>query len=258
MPKEPKDPFAKYWQTEQFTKGGSILPVVTAKYEPVELPKFLAESSSETTKDGARTYTINNVAYPSITTVLKATDTEGRIMLSKWRNKLGNEAAAKVTKAAAFKGVRWHEFAEKYLKGEKFDWRYFVEPRSLNSGCQLANALNEKIESVLATEVSVYSDAYGVAGRMDVGVRLKDGRLAIMDFKSGSKIKKANRLRQAGVQCTFYADALTEHLPFGSIDTVVVVQILPDSVLWQESKAKDWRPYLLDSIDRYAKLKTQI
>jgi len=248
-----KDPDEHIWKTTRYQLGPSNIPKSTIRYEPVTLLEDFSTVSTETSPDGNRLYTLGNHKYPSITTVLKATDKEGAIALSNWRRRMGTEVASKITAKASFTGSTWHEFAEKWVTNVPFDWRYFIVPNSARQGAALASTLNSKIESVIASETPIMSHRLKVAGRMDIGAQLLDGRLCILDFKTGRKLKKANRLRQAAKQCCFYAQALTEQLPFGSVDTVVIVQILPDAIYWQESPVSYWVPMLEESIAEYSK-----
>jgi len=47
---------------------------------------------------------------------------------------------------------------------------------------------------------------------------------------------------------------LTEHAKDVKVDTVVIVQILKDKILWQESKVDYWKPKLIEKIRQYSKI----
>ena len=51
---------------------------------------------------------------------------------------------------------------------------------------------------------------------------------------------------------TFYADALTEHWPYGMIDTIVIAQLLPDMIIWQETRPELWRDALQSRVTEFA------
>ena len=104
----------------------------------------------------------------------------------------------------------------------------------------------------MASETRVISKQYGIAGRMDMAVQLNDGRYAILDFKTGKKRKSGNRLDNYALQCTFYADALTEHWSYGIIDTIVIAQLLPDGIIWQETQPVLWRESLQSRVVAFA------
>ena len=86
-----------------------------------------------------------------------------------------------------------------------------------------------------------------------MAVQLQDGRYAILDFKAGKKRKSGNRLENYALQSTFYADALTEHWSHGIIDTVIIAQLLPDRILWQETQPALWREALRARVEEFAR-----
>ena len=219
-------------------------------YDPMSLTYTLSEAY----KDGKRWYAYDNELYPSITTLLTETDTEGQRALTKWRTAIGHEAAQRVTTSAATNGTRWHNFCEQYVTGvplQKFSTLLHA-PTDLQYAGALTHVLNTHVRRVFASELRVMSTEYGIAGRMDIGAELMDGRYAIIDFKTGKKPKTGNRLTNYACQATFYADALTEQLSSGRIDTIVIVQLCPTTILWQESAPSYWREELRSRIVQFA------
>jgi hypothetical protein len=208
----------------------------------------------ETTKDGRRWYVMDEVFYPSITALLTATDREGATALEKWRSSVGHDRAAEVSKTAAARGVQWHTFCEQYVMGRTPHWSLMTNPTDAAYAASLAAVLNQQIAVVMASGMRIASKVYGVAGRMDLAVVLRDGRRAILDFKTGKKLKSGNRLENYAMQATFYADALTECNPSCIIDTIVIAQLLPDRIVWQESSPALWRDALMSRITDYATL----
>lgn len=244
----------KAWTTHKFTEHGTVIEPSRIEYSPLAIPSMPADIPTSM-EDDIRYYHVDGQLYPSITSVLRSTDTEGRIALAAWRKRVGPDVASVITQAAASGGTSWHTFAEKYLKHEPTNWGYVTTPDSIRQAFQLSSVLNANIKRTIASELSVFSKKYGVAGRLDAGIELADGRLAILDFKTGKKPKYGNRLAQAGIQCAFYADALTELMDFDRIDTVVVVQILPTAVYWQTSEVAHWRPILIEKIEQFKRLR---
>ena len=208
------------------------------------------EILTETNLDGKRWYVKNGRPYPSITTVLSATDVEGKKALSRWRAAVGQEKADQISHAAATNGTNWHNFCEMYLSG-KPTWPYIRSPDDQRRAITIASVLNANIRRVLFSETRVTSDRYQVAGRMDLGVQLHDGRLAIVDFKTGKKQKSGNRLDGYALQTTFYADAMTERLG-QPVDAIIIVQLLPDQIVWQESSASIWSTMLMERVKTFA------
>jgi len=250
-----EDVDAAIWNTISYDTATKLkIPKSKIEYSPVTLPEYFNHAVAETTADGTRIYTIDSKPYPSITSVIKATDKEGKAALAKWRAEIGSEAAQKISTAAAVAGTRWHTFCEKYLTKQSVDWRYFDEPKSAFLANNIAIAFEENVKTVIASEIAIKSDFYGIAGRMDLAIQLANGEYAILDFKTGRKEKYGNRLRQAAIQGCFYGDALTEHRPDIKVTKVVIMQILPKCVMWQESPMEYWRPMLKEKVREYANI----
>lgn len=215
------------------------MPASTVQYAP-ETPR---RTLTETTQDGRRWYVDEEnatVRYPSITTVLRATDEEGRKALLRWRKNVGEAAAQKISESSAAHGTKWHNFCEAFLTNQP----YSVSPVDLPTATALAQLLNQRIRTVILSESRIASTRWGVAGRIDVCAELTDGRIAVIDFKTGQKPKSGNRLTNYALQATFYADALTECLQRPPITDLVVVQICPQLLLWQESQTSFWEETL--------------
>lgn len=245
------------WHTTEYDVNAPVfehmntLPKATMVINLVDLPPGM--ESMETVEIGEnRLHKLGDQYYPSITRVLRETDLEGQKAIAKWKKAIGEEKANEITNAAALRGTNWHKFCELYLSGETPGWQYVTTPENRRKAIHIAIMLNAHIKTVLANEASVVSQVYGLVGRLDSAAELMDGRLAAIDFKTGAKKKTGNRLNQAAIQGAFYADALTEYLATGCVDTVVVAQICSSKLYWQETPAKEWRETLREKITKYA------
>lgn len=236
------------WSTQEhpFWMDNNV-PAPTMRYTPASLSLTLTESYH----DGKRWYRHDGQFYPSITTLLSATDEEGNKALAKWRSRVGHAEATRITTTAASAGTRWHNFCEAYLTGGVY-WNHLANPQDRPMAAAIGRLLNTKIKNVILSESRIVSTKYGIAGRMDICAELMDGRLAVIDFKTGKKPKTGNRLTNYGIQAAFYAEALTEWLQRGILDTVVIVQLCPMMLLWQESSASVWIPQLEERVSKFA------
>ena len=240
------------WAEQQFpvtSLAAQSVPACTIEYTPITLTLPI----TETMHDGKRWYLYEGQLYPSISNLISATDDEGKKSLQQWRQRVGHAAATSITQKAAARGTRWHKFCEYFVTRQQMGWALFEEPEDVAYGAHIATVLNTQLRAVVASETQVASTQYGIAGRMDMAVQLQDGRYAILDFKTGKKRKSGNRLENYALQCTFYADALTEHWSYGTIDTVVIAQLLPDRILWQETAVNQWREPLRRRVDEFAR-----
>lgn len=227
----------------------SDVPPSTITYTPLTLSLPI----TETLRDGTRWYLFEGDLYPSISQLISATDNEGKKSLQQWRQRVGHSVAANITQKAAANGTRWHKFCEYYVTRQPMSWSLFEDPKDVAYGAHIASVLNTQLRAVVATETRVVSRQWGIAGRMDMAVQLQDGRYAILDFKTGKKRKTGNRLDNYALQGTFYANALTEHWSYGNIDTVIIAQLLPDRILWQETQPQLWQDALRERVNDFAR-----
>ena len=144
--------------------------------------KILPEIHTETIK-GKRFYvTPEGKKYPSITTVLSGRNSEG---LVRWRQSVGNDVANQIMRTAAKRGTAVHELAENYLNNDELKNQ---EVLPLFMFTQLKPEL-DNINNVVTQEAGLYSDKWGIAGRVDC-IAEYDGKLTVIDFKTSTKEKK--------------------------------------------------------------------
>ena len=69
--------------------------------------------------DGTRYYKVpSGKMYPSITSV---TSFYNREIFINWRKKVGNEQADKITRESTFRGTKYHDVVEYYIKNGTID-----------------------------------------------------------------------------------------------------------------------------------------
>jgi genome maintenance exonuclease 1 len=167
----------------------------------IELPKLERE-----TIDGIRYYKLPDeeklIKLVSITSV---TSHFNREIFVKWRKKVGEEEAQKITKAATSRGTDMHSLTEHYLKNQDLpsvpplpDFLFKIAKTELN-----------KINNIYALEGSLYSKQLGIAGTVDC-IAEYNGELAIIDFKTSKKPKPREWIEHYFVQCMAYGAMLYE------------------------------------------------
>jgi len=92
-------------------------------------------------------------AYPSVTTVLSSLNKEG---IMKWRKRVGEKEANKITTRAANRGTKVHNLCEKLLRNEKIDLSKEMPISTLLFG-QLKPFLEQNIDEVFCIEIPLYS-----------------------------------------------------------------------------------------------------
>lgn len=193
-----------------------------------EFPKL----ERDTKPDGTRVYkTPSGRAYPSVTTV---TGLHSKQSIMEWRKKVGEEAANKISNRAATRGTRIHTLCESYLRGEStepdiFDQEIYKE---------LVPYL-DKINNIHALEDPLYSDHLEVAGTVDC-IAEYDGKLAVIDFKTSSKVKHRDWITGYFMQTSAYAVAFEERtgIPVGRM--VIIMGVDDHEPLIFEEKRDDW------------------
>ena len=153
------------------------------------------------TIDGVRYYTLpSGKKAPSITSI---TSFYNRQTFINWRKKVGEEEANKITKVATDRGTKFHDLVEKYLSNEDVNSLKDVLPTTKARWIAARESLN-KIDNIHALEKPLYSEYFGIAGRVDC-IAEYEGELAVIDFKTSKKIKPEKWLQNYFVQETAYA-----------------------------------------------------
>ena len=153
--------------------------------------------------DGVRYYdTPDGQKLVSITSVISH---RNRDKFTKWRKRVGEEEANKITKKATSRGTDMHTLVEHYLNNEELPT---VQPLSDLLFKQAKPGL-QKINNIHAIEQSLFSKALGIAGTVDC-IAEYDGELAVIDFKTSAKPKPEEWIEGYYVQCAAYACMLYE------------------------------------------------
>lgn len=152
--------------------------------------------------------------YPSVTSVLSLHSQDG---IAKWRAKVGDEEANKISSRASKRGTSIHSLCEQYIKEGKavpdniFDVEMFTA---------LAPEL-DRIDNVHGLETQLFSHHLQVAGTVDC-IGEYDGKLSIIDFKTSSKPKKKDWIEGYFMQTAAYA-VMFEELTGIPINRLVII-----------------------------------
>ena len=214
-------------------------------FSHVPLTTQLPEIHTETIK-GKRFYvTPEGKKYPSITTVLSGRNSEG---LVRWRQSVGNDVANNIMRTAAKRGTAVHTLVENYLNNEELS-NQDVLPTALFT---LLKPELDNINNIRIQEGGLYSDEYGVAGRVDCIADYK-GKLSVIDFKTSTKEKKEewveNYFIQGSAYCQMYEERYSQ-----PIDQVVILIVTEDGAVQTFTKEKkDYLPLLKIAIKEFYK-----
>jgi hypothetical protein len=169
--------------------------------------------------NGIRLYNLPNGDWvPSITSV---TSFYNRQIFVKWRQRVGLEEANRITKRATTRGTDFHQVCQDYLDNKELNWDDY-QPMTKFMFYHLKPEL-DKINNIHAIERTLYSEYYGLAGRVDC-IAEYEGELAVIDFKTSDKIKPEEWIENYFVQEMFYAAAYYEltEIPIKKLITLMV------------------------------------
>ena len=181
-------------------------------------PKQLPNLESKTFPDGKRYYvTPSGNKLPSVTTVIGAQKKEE---ILKWRKKVGEEAANKISKQASSRGTNVHTLCERYLNNDKLG---NIMPDAKEMFRSLVPLL-DKIDNIHYQEQALWSEQLGLAGRVDC-IAEYDGVLSVIDFKTSKRIKTRDKILDYFWQECAYALMYEELVgqPINQLVTIMAV-----------------------------------
>ena len=191
-------------------------------FKHVVMENALQELKSETTKKGRTYVTPEGKKYPSITTVLSLLS---RDSIMKWRKRVGEETANKISTQAGTRGTAVHQLAEDYVNNKE-DWAKGAMPANLFTFNTIKPLLDKHLDNVWMQEAPLYSDRLEIAGRVDC-IAEWDGELAIIDYKTSKKPKKLEWIENYLIQESVYAACFYE-LTGVAIKKIVTVIAVDD------------------------------
>ena len=207
------------------------------------------------TIDGVRYYKVFGteelVKMPSITSVISW---RNRDKFKKWRARVGETVANKITRKATHRGTDAHTLIEEYLNNsETFS---DVLPLSQFLFKQAKPTLN-KIDNILCQETALYSTQLGIAGSVDCIAEF-DGELAVIDFKTSAKPKPREWIEDYFVQCAAYACMLYEMKGI-MVKKFVIIMTCEDGecVVYEERDKKKYINLLSEYIREFVESKLQ-
>jgi len=163
-------------------------------------PVPLTELNAVTKSSGMRLYEVSEGRwYPSITTI---TSHKKKDSILKWRKRVGEEKANKISSQASNRGNKFHGMVECYLKNEGLpkDETHPLASYLFRSAIETLDRIN----NIHLLEAPLFSDHLRIAGRVDCIAEF-DGELAVIDFKTSTKPKQESWIENYFVQEAAYA-----------------------------------------------------
>jgi len=216
----------------------------------LNLPKLERE-----TIDGIRYYKVpDDEELLKLVSITSITSHFNREIFVKWRKKIGEEEAEKITKAATSRGTDMHSLTENYLKNQDLpsvpplpDFLFKIAKKDLN-----------RINNIHALEGSLYSKVLGIAGTVDCIAEF-DGELAIIDFKTSKKPKPRAWIEHYFFQCMAYGCMLYE-LTGISVKKLVIIMSCEngETVIYEEYEKSKYIKLLTEYIRKFVRDKLEL
>lgn len=210
------------------------------------VPVELTEMTAVTTDEGRKYRTPEGINLPSITTVLSILSRES---IAKWRARVGEAEANRISHRASTRGTKVHEIIEKYIDNKE-DYKDGYTPDIVSSFLDVKSILDDRIGRVYAQEAPLYSNHLGVAGRVDCVAEF-DGKLSIIDFKTSLKPKRKDWVKNYFMQESAYAIMWEERTgqPIVQLVTIISVDNAPPQVFIEHRD--NWVRPLRETIEKY-------
>ena len=203
--------------------------------------------------DGVRKYSINDEKLPSVTTILKATESEDKKeSLARWKDRVGEVEATRIKNTAALRGTAMHTYLEHYVKGGNVLDLTDLGREASSMGQMIIDKGFPDLEEVWGVECTLhYPGLY--AGQTDL-CGIYQGRESIIDFKQSNKPKRPEWIGDYKLQLAAYATAHDQ--VYGTrIEQGVILMCTPDNFFQKfivnGSEFREWKWEWLKKIDQY-------
>jgi genome maintenance exonuclease 1 len=186
--------------------------------------KFNYPVSSRVTINGSRYYSINNTKLPSVTEILKATESEEK--------KVGEDEANRIMTVSSVRGTEMHKYIEEYLVGQsRLELTSEINEPKLMSNKIIRNGLCN-LNELWGAEVTLsFPSLY--AGTADA-CGLYNSKESILDFKQSNKPKKREWIEDYFLQIAAYGLAHNEVYSTNITQGVILVCTPPPECVFQE------------------------
>ena len=215
----------------------------------LDLPKLSRE-----TIDGVRYYSVpDEDELLKLVSITSVTSHHNKEIFVKWRKKVGDAEADRITRQATSRGTDTHTLTEAYLYNKELPE---VQPLSKMLFQIYKSELN-KISRVHALEGSLYSKELGIAGTVDC-IAEYNGELAIIDFKTSKKPKPREWVDHYFVQCMAYGCMLYE-LTGIAVKKLVIIMACEngESIVYEEYDKKKYIKLLTEYIREFIQSKIE-
>ena len=224
--------------------------------------KFNYPKSSRSIINGSRHYALDDSHLPSVTTILKATQSEeDRAGIAAWKERVGHKEAERIKNEASNRGSSMHSYIEQFLLG-KFNLDLLEENnKSKKMATEIIdNGLKNKLSEIWGAEATVYYPGK-YAGTADC-IGIYEEKETILDFKQSNKPKKEEYIEDYFLQIGAYS--LAHNTVYNSKITQGAILLCTVDGLFQDFKIEgneliDFQNKFLDRVEQfYSQLRKKV
>ena len=216
--------------------------------------KFIYPKSTRSIINGSRHYNLEGSNLPSVTTILKATQSEeDKAGIAAWKERVGHKEAERIKNEASNRGSSMHLYIEQFLLG-KFNLDLLEEENKSKKMAEeiIDNGLKNKLSEIWGAEATVYYPGkYG--GTADC-IGVYEGKETILDFKQSNKPKKEEYIEDYFLQLGAYS--LAHNTVYNSRITQGVILLCTVDRLFQNFKIegnelKNYQNQFLEKVEQF-------
>ena len=188
----------------------------TFNHDFVTLPKM-----STVNIDGTRYYvTPQGNRYQSVTTLTGKLNAKE---IQEWRQRVGEEKANKISTRAATRGTSMHKMVENYLHNRPLNLQEENNPLNKEMFVKIM-PLVDRLDNIKIIEGAMYSDELELAGTTDC-VAEYNGDLAVIDFKTSTRMKKKENVKNYWMQGAAYGKMYHEHYGVAPKSVILMISV---------------------------------
>jgi len=194
--------------------------------------KFIYPKSTRSIINGSRHYNLDGSNLPSVTTILKATQSEeDKAGIAAWKERVGHKEAERIKNEAASRGTSMHNYLEAFLQN-KFNLELIEEDNKAKKMAEeiIDNGIKKNLSEVWGVEATLYYPGK-FAGTADC-LGIYNNRESVLDFKQKNKAAKEEYIEDYFLQLGAYS--LAHNSVYNSRISQGVILLCTVDYLFQE------------------------
>ncbi len=216
--------------------------------------KFIYPKSSRSIIQGSRHYAVNQENLPSVTTILKATESEEKkANLTKWKERVGYKQAEIISRESKSRGSSMHDYLEKFLLGKLNMNLLGDNTREKKMADQIIeNGIRNKLEEIWGCEATLYYPGK-YAGAADC-IGIYENKESLIDFKNADKPKRDEWIDDYYLQCAAYA--MAHNIVYGTNITQGVILLCTKDIIFQRfmvdgERFKKYQNQFMEKVEQF-------